>query len=129
MAGRFFSMSEAWARNERMARDMAQKEDMVPGSENAPLKTVGGKEFMGKDGNVYQSRSAQLREDSALGLDGEDFHMGGEHVTKLKEERNSDGSFNVYWQKENGGTYVQKWEKAATGRHVSSERPRRIFTF
>jgi len=112
--GRSFYFNDAWTRHEDRAKRLAHEEGLFTGHENAPHRKVNGVDQV---------------VDGALGLDGSDFHMGGERVTKLKEERLTDGSFNVYWQNEHGGTYRQRWEKAGDGRHVSAERPRRIFTF
>jgi hypothetical protein len=109
-------MNDAWTRNEAMVRELDQKEGHYEGHENAPKVKRG-------------PQQVEMVEDGALGLDGREFHMGGQRVTNLKEERLPSGDFNVYWQSENGGTYIQRWNKVAQGRHQPGERPRRIHGF
>lgn len=74
-------------------------------------------------------RPHTFKQDSALGLDGQDLHVGGEKISVLKEECLPGGDIIAYYQNENGGTYRQRWEKVADGTHRSAEKPRRIHSF
>jgi hypothetical protein len=110
-------MSEAWARNEARARQMEAEEGKQVGYENRPIITR-------HDG---AGRPVEFVQDSALGLDGRDIHVGGDKVSVLKEECLPGGDIMAYFQNERGGTYAQRWEKVADGTHRSAEKPRRVY--
>jgi hypothetical protein len=112
-------MSDAWARNEARARQMEREEGKQVGYENRPKRTL-------HDG---AGRPVEFVQDSALGLDGRDIHIGGDKVSVLKEECVDGGDIIAYYQNENGGTYAQRWEKVADGTHRSAEKPRKIHSF
>ena len=117
--GRFFvSMSDAWAKNERMIQQRDYEEDHYEGHEKAPRKVL-------RAGD----KTMEVWEDAALGLDGSEFHMGGDMVTNIKEERLDGGDVAVYWQKADGGTYRQVWRKVGDGRHTPAGRPKRYYSF
>lgn len=119
MGKTFHSMSDAWARNEARARQMEREEGKQVGYENNPIITR-------HDG---AGRPVEFRQDSALGLDGQDIHVGGDKVSVLKEECLPGGDIIAYFQNERGGTYAQRWAKVADGMHRSTEKPRRIYGF
>lgn len=119
MGGKVYGFSDAWAKAERRAQKMHEEEGQYEGFENRRMKKI----------ESPYGNHMHVREDAALGLDGCDFHMGGERVTKLKEEALPGGDVNVYFQNADaGGTYVIRGYKVGEGRHYIGK-PRRIFTF
>ena len=119
MGGKVYGFSDAWTKNELMIRQRDYEEPHYEGYEKRKRKKI----------ESPSGNHMHVHEDAALGLDGSDFHMGGERVTNIKEEALPGGDVAVYWQNEHGGTYRQVWRKVDEGRHTPGERPRRIFTF
>ena len=116
-------MSSAWAKNERMVAALDQKEGHYEGGEKAPKKKIKRVSGSGREQTVEYSPNA------VLGLDSDLFHMGGEHVTNLKEERLEDGRVLAYWQAESGGTYVTEHEQVDERTYRQTTKPRRIYGF
>lgn len=111
------SMSDAWAKNERMVKRLDAKEGHYEGAEKAPKKRL-------KGANVEVSPNA------VLGLDSDLFHMGGDMVTNMKEERMSNGDVNVYWKNaRDGGIYVTRHEQVDDRGYRQVTKPRRIHSF
>lgn len=114
--GKSFSMSRAWERNERMIRQLDQQEGHYEGTEKAPKKKIG-------------PQGVEYSPNAVLGLDGEHFRMGERLVSNIKEERLSNGDINVYWQSEDGKTYVTRHEQTGDRGYTQTTRPKRVFTF
>lgn len=110
---------DSWVENEGKAAELAKTEGKHVGHESRPMRTL-------HDG---AGRPHEFKEDAALGFDGQDIRIGDDRVSVLKEECLPGGDINLYLQNEHGGTYVQRWAKVDRGRHRSTEKPRRIFTF
>ncbi len=117
---RFGTARDAWVENEEKAKELAASEGQFDGHESRPTKIIG---------RNRNGTPVEMKQDAALGLDGSDFHMGGVRVTKMKEECLPGGDVAVYWQSERGGTYRQVFAKTDNGRHASTGRPRKIFSF
>jgi hypothetical protein len=110
---------DKWAATEEKAMELQGAEGGFAGHEKAPVKRI-----------KYRKQDLEFKQDVSIGLDGQDVHMGGERVSKLKEERLEGGDIAVYWQNaDSGGTYVNVWNKTADGRHRNSGVLRRIRSF
>lgn len=118
MGRTFFSMSDAWSKNEARVRKLYEEEGRFEGHESAPeIETVDSR-----------GRKVRLKKDATIGVDGFDIHVGGDKVSVLKEERDRHtGDITLYMQNERGGTLAQRWEKVGEGRYRSAEKPRRVY--
>lgn len=117
------SMSDAWARNERMIQRMNEREGRYEGTEKAPKTKVNVK---GKD--------VEITPNAVLGLDSDLFHQGGQMVNFLKEERLNNGNIRAYHQVvqedgRSGGTYYTEWEQVGDRRYKQVTKPRKYYSF
>lgn len=120
----FISKNAEWIANEQLSREIDQREGHYEGGEKAPKKKLGTRvRANGKTQEVEYAPNA------VLGLDGDHFHMGGQYVTNMKEERVSPTEVHVYWRREDGKMYKTVHEQTSERGYTQTSKPRRIFTF
>lgn len=84
--GKVYGFSDAWAKAERMSQEMHAKEGRYEGYKGRRMKKI----------ESPYGNHMHVREDAALGLDGCDFHYGGNHLSVLKEEALPGGDIRSY---------------------------------